>query len=412
MRGGSSPVERHGAVRRGDDMGMPGIAAVIALLAVGGWTGVYGSAPPPLSGAVPAAFHVPGSPDLRIIGTVSPEPMVIGGESVYSVTVTNAGDRAAQNVTVIDTLDRNAIPGPIPDDCALIRHGGAVACGGPGLTLPAGQSVSYEIPVMIDPGVPEGAHVLNRAEVTAWGMGSGTTRMVSPTRARVGGRPEAAGPDGGAVDDCAPGNTGGSEDAPVEGPAGGGGCASAVPDPAPAPRPTPSPDTPKEPDPAPTADPVPSATAEPGPVPGPTSGDDAGPPQPVPGEGYVPPLPGQDPLQPVPGQGPVQPGPGQPGPGEKAGPGQVPYPEGLHEGGYQVGVGGGPAHRGSRPESGGEEPESEADDLPLAGVSGWGLGLGFAVLLAISLLVWHFSRREQARDRTRNRAPAEAGKKR
>ncbi|MGV9377537.1 hypothetical protein ACWDRB_17060 [Nonomuraea sp. NPDC003707] len=411
MRGGSSPVERHGAVRRGDDMGMPGIAAVIALLAVGGWTGVYGSAPPPLSGAVPAAFHVPGSPDLRIIGTVSPEPMVIGGESVYSVTVTNAGDRAAQNVTVIDTLDRNAIPGPIPDDCALIRHGGAVACGGPGLTLPAGQSVSYEIPVMIDPGVPEGAHVLNRAEVTAWGMGSGTTRMVSPTRARVGGRPEAAGPDG-AVDDCAPGNTGGSEDAPVEGPAGGGGCASAVPDPAPAPRPTPSPDTPKEPDPAPTADPVPSATAEPGPVPGPTSGDDAGPPQPVPGEGYVPPLPGQDPLQPVPGQGPVQPAAGQPGPGEKAGPGQVPYPEGLHEGGYQVGVGGGPAHRGSRPASGGEEPETEADDLPLAGVSGWGLGLGFAVLLAISLLVWHFSRREQARDRTRNRAPAEAGKKR
>ncbi|MEV6038474.1 hypothetical protein AB0L65_45510 [Nonomuraea sp. NPDC052116] len=411
MRGGSSPVERHGVVRRGDDMGMPGIAAVIALLAVGGWTGVYGSAPPPLSGAVPAAFHAPGSPDLRIIGTVSPEPMVIGGESVYSVTVTNAGDRAAENVTVIDTLDRNAIPGPIPDDCALIRHGGAVACGGPGLTLPAGQSVSYEIPVTIDPGVPEGAHVLNRAEVTAWGMGSGTTRMVSPTRARLGGRPEAAGPDG-AVDDCALGNTGGSEDAPVEGPAGGGGCASAVPDPAPAPRPTPSPDTPKEPDPVPTADPVPSATAEPGPVPGPTSGDDAGPAQPVPGEGYVPPLPGQDPLQPVPGQGPVQPGPGQPGPGEKAGPGQVPYPEGLHEGGYQVGVGGGPAHRGSRPESGGEEPETEADDLPLAGVSGWGLGLGFAVLLAISLLVWHFSRREQARDRTRDRTPAGAGKKR
>jgi hypothetical protein len=83
-----------------------------------------------------------------------------------------------------------------------------------------------------------------------------------------------------------------------------------------------------------------------------------------------------------------------------------------------VGVGGGPAHRGPRPAPGGEEPEPEGDDLPLAGVSGWGLGLGLAVLLAISLLVWHFSRREQARDRTQNpartrdEAPAEAGKKR
>ncbi|MFG6192285.1 hypothetical protein [Nonomuraea sp. JJY05] len=416
MGGGSSPVERHGAVRREDDMGMPGIAAVIALLAVGGWTGVYGSASPQSSGAVPAAARVPGSPDLRIIGTVSPEPMVIGGDSVYSVTVTNAGDRAAQNVTVIDTLDRNAIPGPIPDDCSLIRRGGAVACGGPGLTLPAGQSVSYEIPVTIDPAVPEGAHVLNRVEVTAWGMGSGSTRMISPTRARAKGRPEAAGPDG-AVDDCAPGNTGGSEDAPAEGPAGGGGCATAIPDPEPAPRPTPSPDTPTEPASGPTADPVPSATAEPGPAPGPTAPDEAGPPQPVPGEGYVPP-PGQGSLQPVPGQWPVQPSPGQTGPGEKAGPGQVPYPEGLHEGGYQVGVGGGPAHRGPRPPAGGEEPEPADDDLPLAGVSGWGLGLGLAVLLAISLLVRHFSRREQAGDRaqnpprTRKEAPAEAGKKR
>lgn len=393
-------------------MGMPGIAAVIALLAVGGWTGVYGSAPPPLSGAVPAAFHVPGSPDLRIVGTVSPEPMVIGGESVYSVTVTNAGDRAAQSVTVIDTLDRNAIPGPIPDDCALVRRGGAVACGGPGVTLPPGQSVSYEIPVTIDPGVPEGAHVLNRVEVTAWGMGSGTTRMVSPTRERVRGRPEAAGPDGGAVDDCGPGNTGGSEDAPVEGHAGGGGCATAIPDPAPAPRPTPSPDTPTEPAPGPTADPVPSATAEPGPAPGPTAGDEAGPEPPVPGEDYLPPAPGPGSLQPVPGQGLLQPSPGQPGSDEEAVPGRLPYPEGLHEGGYQVGVGGGPAHRGPRPASGGEDPEPEGDDLPLTGVSGWGLGLGLAVLLAISLLVWHFSRREQARDRTHDRAPAGAGKKR
>ncbi|MFI6734776.1 hypothetical protein ACIBI9_17760 [Nonomuraea sp. NPDC050451] len=391
-------------------MGMPGIAAVIALLAVGGWTGVYGSSSPP---PLPAAARVPGSPDLRITGVVSPEPMVIGGESVYSVTVTNAGDRAAQNVTVIDTLDRNAIPGPIPDDCSLIRHGSAVACGGPGLTLPAGQSVSYEIPVTIDPGVPEGAHVLNRVEVTAWGMGSGSTRMVSPTRARVKGRPEAAGPDG-AVDDCAHGNTGGSEDAPVEGPAGGGGCATAIPDPAPAPRPTPSPDTPTEPAPGPTADPVPSVTAEPGPAPGPTAVDDAGPPQPVPGEGYVPPPPGPGSLQPVPGQGPVQPGPGPAGFGEKAGPGQVPYPEGLHEGGYQVGVGGEPAHRGPRPASGGEDPEPEGDDLPLAGVSGWGLGLGLAVLLAISLLVRHFSRRDHTRNPAppRKEAPAEAGKKR
>ncbi|MGW6494691.1 hypothetical protein [Nonomuraea angiospora] len=397
-------------------MGMPGIAAVIALLAVGGWTGVYGSAPPPLSGAVPAAFHVPGSPDLRIVGTVSPEPMLIGGESVYSVTVTNAGDRAAQSVTVIDTLDRNAIPGPIPDDCALVRRGGAVACGGPGVTLPAGQSVSYEIPVTIDPGVPEGAHVLNRVEVTAWGMGSGTTRMVSPTRERVRARPEAAGPDGGAVDDCGHGNAGGSEDAPAEGPAGGGGCASAIPDPAPAPRPTPSPDTPTEPDPGPTADPVPSATAEPGPAPGPTAGDEAGPEQPVPGEDYLPPPPGPGSLQPVPGQGLLQPSPGQPGSDERIVPGQLPYPEGLHEGGYQVGVGGGPAHRGPRPASGGEDPEPEGDAPPLAGVSGWGLGLGLAVLLAISLLVWHFSRRDQARDqasgRTRDRAPAGAGKKR
>ncbi|MET7330150.1 hypothetical protein [Nonomuraea sp. NPDC005650] len=387
-------------------MGMPGIAAVIALVALGGWTGAYGSGSPAASGAVPAAPRAFRDPDLRITGTVSPEPMVIGGESVYSVTVTNAGARPAENVTVIDTLDRNAIPGPVPDDCSLIRRGGAIACGGPGLTLPAGRSVSYEIPVTIDPELPEGAHVLNRVEVSAWGMGGGSTRMISPTRALVRGRPEAAGPDGGAVDDCVPA-TGASEDAPVEGP--GGACASAVPEPVPAPRPTPSPDPPKDPDPGPTADPVPSATAEAGPAPGPTAGDDAGPAQPVPGEGYVPPPPGEGSFPPGSDQGLVLPSPGQPASGEKVRPGEVPYPEGLHEGGYQVGVPGGPARREPRPESGGEVPEPAGDDLPLAGASGWLLGLGLSVLLAISLLVRHFSRREQKQEEA-PRAPAGKGR--
>ncbi|WP_327584227.1 DUF11 domain-containing protein [Nonomuraea sp. NBC_00507] len=151
---------------------MPGIAAIVALAALGGggW-----------SGQSPAAVSLPGAgPELRITTTVTPDPMTTGGVSVYAVTVTNTGGDDAEDVTIIDTLDRGTSPGRLPDGCSLA--GQAITCGGPGLTIPPGQSVTYDIPVTTDPSLPDDTDVVARVHVTASNATGDTTRLISRTR--------------------------------------------------------------------------------------------------------------------------------------------------------------------------------------------------------------------------------------
>ncbi|WP_433440244.1 hypothetical protein [Nonomuraea sp. CA-141351] len=323
-----------------------GIAGVIALAALGG-------------GTSPAAVGA----QLRISGTVTPQPMVIGAESVYMVTVENAGRSDAKNVTIINNLDPNTTPGLLSDDCALVNRGATVVCGGAGLAIPPGSSVTYEIPVTIDPALPDGTRVTNRVEVSATGTDDRSTRMINPARARVKGGPPAA-PDTGGSDECATVQNGGN-DRP---------CASAGPGPAQPPNPGPA--TP------PATDPATTAPTKPAPSTGSPAGAGAGPgagQPPAPGESQAPV------LHVIPGGGIIKGGPtGGPHRG-RHGAGHGPY--------EQSGAEAGPGQRRPRPTSG--EAETRGDDgavLPLTGVWVWLVGLGVPMLAAIGLLVWHFSR--------------------
>ncbi|MGI5169645.1 COG1361 S-layer family protein [Spirillospora sp. CA-253888] len=122
--------------------------------------------------------------DLQVTKTVSPDPMVIGAQAVYTVKVTNVGDRAATDVTVTDTLPDRVTAGA-SGDCS--PAGRQVVCGGPGTTVPAGGSVVYRIPVTVDPALADGTNLTNRADVSTSTSGArtGGTQLISQTRTRT-----------------------------------------------------------------------------------------------------------------------------------------------------------------------------------------------------------------------------------
>ncbi|SEF75813.1 conserved repeat domain-containing protein [Nonomuraea solani] len=162
-------------------MGRPGIAAVIALAALSGWiaSAVSSSAdasrptpPPPVSG--PEQTITP-TPVLRIGTSIRPSPLIIGRDSVYAVTVTNAEHQDTAGVTVTITLDQNLTPGRVPVGCS--RTNRTITCDA--LTIPADRSVTYEIPVVTDPALQDGTIITNRAHVT----GGPATQLIS--RAQV-----------------------------------------------------------------------------------------------------------------------------------------------------------------------------------------------------------------------------------
>ncbi|HEX4818169.1 MAG TPA: hypothetical protein VFV66_35970 [Nonomuraea sp.] len=203
---------------------MPGIAAIVALAALGvggyAWTGQAGHAPagsgsastvlrgpasaldrgpapaggvrlvavagplPPggeRSGRASAVVPVPrGAARLRISGAVTPDPMVIGGRSVYAVTVSNAGGQDAAGVTVSGVVGPGATPADLPAACTVA--GQTISCGGANLTIPAGRSVTYEIPVVLDPSLPEGTTVTARADVAAPHTAEASAQLITRTR--------------------------------------------------------------------------------------------------------------------------------------------------------------------------------------------------------------------------------------
>ncbi|MEO3789093.1 hypothetical protein ABGB14_02710 [Nonomuraea sp. B10E15] len=169
---------------------MARVAAVIALAALGG-----GAAAPAVAGGSAAGGSAAGGPgvggppwaseppsaSLRIGQAAVPDPLVIGGQAVYTVTVTNAGDTAAEAVTITGTLDEHVAPGPLPDGCVL--NGRTITCGGPALTIPAGRSVTRAFPVVIDPELSDGTALSSRAEVSASGAQGDSAQLVTEARA-------------------------------------------------------------------------------------------------------------------------------------------------------------------------------------------------------------------------------------
>ncbi|MFC7588508.1 DUF11 domain-containing protein [Nonomuraea antimicrobica] len=72
-------------------------------------------------------------------------------------------------------------PAPPP----RLRPDRGLACGGPGLTVPAGQSIAYEVPVTTDPALQDGLTLVSRAHVTASGTAGDQAELVTRARSAV-----------------------------------------------------------------------------------------------------------------------------------------------------------------------------------------------------------------------------------
>ncbi|MBO2453191.1 DUF11 domain-containing protein [Actinomadura barringtoniae] len=120
--------------------------------------------------------------NLQVTKSVSPDPMTIGAEAVYTVTVTNSGDSAASDVTVTDALPSEVTVGTAPSGCAV--SGQKVTCGGTGVSVPAGGSITYQIPVTVDPSLSDGTNLTSRADVSTSTPGAQAqgTQLISQTR--------------------------------------------------------------------------------------------------------------------------------------------------------------------------------------------------------------------------------------
>jgi uncharacterized repeat protein (TIGR01451 family) len=166
----SIPARHHRADRPdgGDVTGFRavGLAAALALVLAG--CGV----------AWAATAHGHRGAQLNVTKTVSPNPMVIGGDAVYTITVTNTGDAPAADVTTTDTLDGNLTAGTMPAGCTA--SGRTVTCGGSGTTLAPGGTLTYQIPVSVDPGISDGTNITNKVAVTSSTAGAyASTRLIS-----------------------------------------------------------------------------------------------------------------------------------------------------------------------------------------------------------------------------------------
>ncbi|MEV4470627.1 CARDB domain-containing protein [Nonomuraea sp. NPDC049504] len=116
--------------------------------------------------------------NLHVTQDLAPDPVIIGGEAVYVMTVTNAGVTDAGGVIATAVLDRHLTPGRLPDACSLT--GRTVTCG---TALPAGGSVAFELPVGTDPALQDGTSLVNRAHVTAPDALAGEDELTTRARA-------------------------------------------------------------------------------------------------------------------------------------------------------------------------------------------------------------------------------------
>ncbi len=129
---------------------------------------------------VRASVAVPRAPDpasLSLSASVSPSPLVIGAPAVYTVTVRNTGNAAASGVTTILPFSPpNALAiGTLPAACT--SSGQIVTC--TEMTIPAGGSVTYQVPVTILPNLPDGTNIALRAKATATGVPAAATDLIT-----------------------------------------------------------------------------------------------------------------------------------------------------------------------------------------------------------------------------------------
>jgi uncharacterized repeat protein (TIGR01451 family) len=110
--------------------------------------------------------------------SVSPPQLVAGGTVTYTVTVQNIGSPAAANVTTIlpfTPAGALAIGSPLPAACTASTQ--TVTC--TEASIPAGGSVTYQIPVTLLPTDSNGENIALQGVATATGVQAATTNLIA-----------------------------------------------------------------------------------------------------------------------------------------------------------------------------------------------------------------------------------------
>jgi uncharacterized repeat protein (TIGR01451 family) len=121
---------------------------------------------------------------LSMTASVSPSTLVAGSPALYTVTVRNAGNAAASNVTTIlpfDPANTLSIGTPLPAACTAA--GQTVTCAQ--TSIPAGGAATYQIPVTVLSSVSDGTNIALRATATATGIPAASTTLISVAITRV-----------------------------------------------------------------------------------------------------------------------------------------------------------------------------------------------------------------------------------
>ncbi len=129
------------------------------------YTGVYSA---PYLALTQVVEDVPtDAADVSIHKTDSKDPIKPGAKLVYTLVVSNAGPNAAQDLTLVDTLDRNTTYGstsaPKGWTCAYSNY--KVTCSSAGLA--AGSSASIKITVTVNKDAKLGRDLINNVVVSS-----------------------------------------------------------------------------------------------------------------------------------------------------------------------------------------------------------------------------------------------------
>ena len=227
--------------------------------------------------------------DVKVSVTASPNPVDLGAQLTYTLTVTNNGPSQATSIVVTGTLVTGAIMVSATSDLGTCTIAGGIAT----CNIAAQDSgAATKITIVVTPVQVEGANIVFNAGVTAAEADSNTANNSTVGAATS----EATSGAGGGTSIPTPAPTPTPTPGPTPTPAPE---ATATPTPGPTATPTPGPTATATPTSGPTATPtsVPGATSTPtptaAPVPGATS-------TPTPGEPTATPTPGEEPTTTVP----------------------------------------------------------------------------------------------------------------
>ena len=110
-------------------------------------------------GQVASCTYTNQSPDLGVVKSDDPDPVVAGTQLTYTVVATNHGPADATGVVVTDTLDSNTtfVSTSLGADCT--HAAGVVTC--ELRDMDSGDFVEFTITVLVSPGAPVGEDTLN-----------------------------------------------------------------------------------------------------------------------------------------------------------------------------------------------------------------------------------------------------------